>query len=232
MTKTKVLFQIIDMRVSQNEVPSLFCYNIFSLYLQCMEIREGRIEDAPFIAEVVMGAMGDKLCVGLADSPGRLPLVQRLFIALAEDSFSQYSHKNALIAVNSEGEQIGAIIAYDGANLHHLRRAFIREANIILGWNVSEEDAAKWGDETDESEIYIDSLYVVKKWRKQGVASGLLNRVNTKFQGAGKPLGLLVEPENKKARTTYEHWGFKEVGISNFFATPMIHMQLPSKGNY
>ena len=190
-----------------------------------MKIRKGKIEDAPFLAEVVMEAVGEELCLRLADTKERLPLVTKLFTTLAAAPDSQYSYNNAFIAVDTDGKPIGGIIAYDGARLHELRRAFVREANRILGWNVTEEDAEKWGDEADKDEIYIDSLYVVSEARKQGVASVLLKAVEGEYKAAGKPLGLLVESENINALTTYRHWGFKEFGVSNFFRTPMIHMQ-------
>ena len=192
-----------------------------------MKIRKGETGDAAFLAEVVMEAIGPELCIGLAGSKSRVPLVKELFTSLAADSKSQYSYRNAFIAEDEEGTRIGGIIAYDGALLHELRKAFVREANCILGWNVSDDDAESWGDEADRGEIYIDSLYVAPDARRQGVATKLLEAVEAKYGESGKPLGLLVEPENENARHTYIKWGFREVGISDFFRTPMIHMQRP-----
>lgn len=190
-----------------------------------MIIREGKIEDADFLATVVTEALGRELCIELAGGEERLPLVFRLFANLASAPDSQYSYKNAFIATTDDGTYAGGIIAYEGSRLHELRLAFIREANSILGWNVTDKDAEEWGDEADEGEIYIDSLYVVPESRGEGVASALLKRVETEYKGVNKPLGLLVEPENAAALQTYLHWGFKEKGVSNFFRTPMIHMQ-------
>lgn len=190
-------------------------------------LRAGRIEDARFLSSVVTGAIGRELCVGLAGSEERLPLVDELFTRLASEPDSQYSYKNAIVAVTPQGEYEGGIIAYDGAALHRLRRAFVRAANEILGWNVTEEEAEKWGDEADAGEIYIDSLFVVPEFRDRGVASALVKGVRERFETTPKPLGLLVEPDNLRARQAYAHWGFREVGISNFFQTPMIHLQKP-----
>lgn len=190
-----------------------------------MKIREGKREDAPFLAEVVMEAVGEELILGLAGTKERIPLVRELFSTLAADNNSQYSYKNAFVAVDEEGNRLGGIIAYDGARLHELRRAFAREAHKILGWDVKEEDSETWDDEADPGEIYIDSLYVVSQARQQGVATKLLKSVAEKFRESGKPLGLLVEPENEQALKTYHHWGFRKVGVSNFFSTPMIHEQ-------
>lgn len=190
-----------------------------------MIVREGRIEDAEFLATVVTEAIGRELCIGLAGSEDRLPLVTELFTRLAADPDSQYSYRNSLVATDKDGIHAGGIIAYDGARLHLLRKAFAREANRVLGWNVTEEEAENWDDEADADEIYIDSLYVVPEFRKQGVASALLKGIEDRFAMTSKPLGLLVEPENNRALQTYIHWGFRRVGISNFFRTPMIHMQ-------
>ena len=190
-----------------------------------MKIRKGTKEDVDFLASVVIEAIGLELSIGLAGSEERLPLVKALFTCLAAYPESQYSYRNSFIAVSDEGKPIGGIIAYDGACLHKLRKAFIREANRILGWNVTEEESEEWGDEAEPGEIYIDSLYVVPEMRKQGVASDLIKVVEETFKPSGKPLGLLVEPENRVAFATYNRRGFKDVGISNFFQTPMIHMQ-------
>lgn len=190
-----------------------------------MIIREGKIEDAEFLATVVTGALGHELSIGLAGAEERLPLINELFTRLAADPNSQYSYKNASVATTNDGKYMGAIIAYDGAQLHQLRKAFIREANDLLGWNVPEEEAEKWGDETDPDEIYIDSLYVDPQFRRKGVASALLKEIEQKFDGTSKPLGLLVEPTNQNAFQKYRHWGFRQVGISDFFRTPMFHLQ-------
>lgn len=190
-----------------------------------MLIRNGRIEDAGFLAKVVTEALGRELSIGLAGSEARLPLVDKLFTRLAADPHSQYSYVNALIASAGDGTNAGGIIVYDGALLHPLRKAFAREANEILGWNVTEEEVESWDDEAQPDEIYIDSLYVAPEFRKKGVASALLREVEKRFADIRKPLGLLVEAENRQALQTYQHWGFRKVGISNFFRTPMLHMQ-------
>lgn len=190
-----------------------------------MKIREGRIEDAEFLATVVTEALGRELCLDLAGGEDRLALVNNLFTRLATDPCSQYSYRNALIASAPDGTSAGGVIVYDGALLHPLRKAFFREANETLGWNVTEEEAENWDDEAQPGEIYIDSLYVAPEYRKTGVASALLKEVEKKFAHTRKPLGLLVEPENLRALQTYLHWGFRQAGVSNFFQTPMLHMQ-------
>ena len=192
-----------------------------------MRIEEARKDDAEFVGQTVTGAIGEELCLGLAETEERLPLVDKLFGNLAVCEDSQYSYRNALIARTPEGEIAGAIIAYDGARLHALRKAFIREANAVLGWNVTAEDEADWEDETGPDEIYIDSLYVKPEYRGHGVATALINGVIEKYSDSGKPFGLLVEPENTTARCLYDRLGFRKVGVNRFCGVPMDHLLNP-----
>lgn len=184
-------------------------------------------EDAPFIAQTVMGAVGEELCCRLAGGKENLPAVTALFTRLAAEDESQYSYRNTFVARDGDGRPIGAIVAYDGARLHTLRKAFALAANDILGWNLTEEEMYEWGDETEPGEVYIDSLYVLPDFRGQGLASDLIRHVIENRRVDDKPFGLLVEPENVKAKTLYEKSGFSEVGINNFFAVPMLHLQTP-----
>ncbi len=194
-------------------------------FMENFTIIEARREDAPFIAKTVMGALGEDLCLNLGGGKERLPLVTELFCNLAALEDSQYSYKHSLLAVDSNGLHVGCVIFYDGERLHSLRGAFIKEANKILGWNVTTEDAEEWGDETEPGELYLDSLFVTPEHRGNGVAKSLINEVGKKASKIGKPVGLLCEPENEKALRLYNSVGFKDVGISNFFRVPMKHLQ-------
>ncbi|MDE7381201.1 MAG: GNAT family N-acetyltransferase [Muribaculaceae bacterium] len=189
-------------------------------------IRNARPDDAPFIAATVMGALGPELCEELGGGPDRIPVVRELFTTLAADKDSQYSYTNSFIAVNESDEPLGCVVAYDGALLHPLRLAFAREANRLLGWNVTPQEVENWADEASPDEIYIDSLYVRPEFRKQGIAIALLNHLNSIFITNPKPKGLLCEPENLRALRLYRSIGFEEAGVSHFFNTPMIHLQL------
>lgn len=181
---------------------------------------------APFIAQIVMGALGTELCEELAGGKENLHKVERLFTQLAGDSRSQYSYLNTYLAVDEEGTPVGGIVAYDGAALHELRKAFVRAAGEILGWTITDEDMAEWGDETPPDQIYIDSLYVSPDARGNGIATELIRHVMRNRRAEGKTFGLLVEPANAQARHLYESIGFRKVGVSNFFSTPMIHLRM------
>lgn len=191
-----------------------------------VRIREGRVEDAGYIARTVMGAIGDELCAELGGGEDRICLVEKVFRDCAISPFSQYSYRNSLIAEGETGGPIGCIVAYDGAKLHELRRIFAENANRYLGWEVTHEDVENWDDETSPDEIYIDSLYVSPEARGMGIASKLIDEVKLRYIGSGKPIGLLCEPENRDAYGLYISKGFREVGVSRFFHTPMIHLLL------
>lgn len=191
-----------------------------------IKIREGKKEDALFIGKTITEAMGLELCIGLAEGEENLPKVLKLFTDLAATETAQYSYKNALIAIDEKEEKIGAIIGYDGAGLRDMRKYFIAKANELLDWNVTVEEADNWEPETNASEIYLDSLYVVPEFRKQGIASALIKASIEKYKHIGKPFGLLVEPHNSKAHKLYKELGFKEDGVNNFCGEPMLHLSL------
>lgn len=194
-----------------------------------IRITKASVEDAPFIAQIVMGAIGHELCVDLAGGEANLSNVVALFTRLAASVGSQYSYKNTLIAKNSNGLPVAGIIAYDGARLHEMRPEFIAGANELLGWNVTEEEAGQWEDETSGDEYYLDSLFVCPGYRGQGLARLLINEVISSNKHAAKPFGLLVEPENETAKNIYQSMGFEPVGVNRFCGVPMTHMQLSSQ---
>lgn len=202
--------------MAQNELNSIF-------------IRSGEKNDASFIGKTITEAMGHELCVGLADGEQNLHKVLKLFTELAATLTAQYSYKNALIAIDSNGDRLGALISYDGEGLREMRKDFIAKANEYLGWNVTIEDADSWEPETNGNEIYLDSLYVVPEHRNKGIASSLIKEAIKRHKGKGKPFGLLVEPNNTKAHKLYKELGFKEDGINNFCGEPMLHLSYLSK---
>ena len=189
------------------------------------KIYKAEKEDALFIAATVMGALGEELCIELAGGKQYLNKVTELFTRLAGEEESQYSYRNTFIAKSQSGEPIGAIIIYDGARLVSLRQAFIRAANDILGWNITEDDFALRGDETGPYEVYIDSIYVCPNYRGKGVATSLIGHAINHHRDRNKTYGLLVEPENLHAKKLYEKLGFQEIDTSYFFSTPMLHLQ-------
>lgn len=185
-------------------------------------IRAGRRDDAEFLGDTVINALGEDFCAELAGGFDRLPKVRELFHTLSAADDSQYSYRNALVAEDEKGTTVGAILGYDGGELHRLRKAFLREAKRIMGWQYIEEEMI---DEASSDEVYLDSLYVKPAYRNQGIATALFLDAFQKMAVDGKPFGLLVEPSKTSARRLYERLGFKEAGVNYAFGAPMIHMQ-------
>lgn len=188
-------------------------------------ILRATVKDAPFLAETVMSAIGEDHCMHMAGGAYRLPLLRILFTHLAVAEVSQYSYRNAYVAYTPRGERAGAVICYDGADLERLRQAFIDEANHMLGWNIT---AADMKPETSADEVYLDSLMVLPKFRRQGLGRKLIRKAAEKAAMARKPLGLLVDFDNPSARNLYAGAGFKKVGKRPFAGKMMEHMQLPA----
>ena len=194
-----------------------------------IKIRKAKKRDAEFIGTTVAEAIGPEICRDLAEDKD-VSIVYRLFSELAARDDSQYSYRNALMAENDKGEVVGAIVAYDGANLIELRKAFIEKANELLGWSMTPEDAEDWEPETNAGEVYIDSLYVTPEYRKRGVASALINGVIEEHKGKVKPFGILCEPENQRAYRLYTKLGFEKDGVNRFAGVPMNHLRLQIEG--
>lgn len=165
---------------------------------------------------MVVEAIGPELAAEFA--AGRpVSEVVDLFSSLAAREDSQYSYRNALKAVADNGAPMGFIVAYDGAHLHQLRRAFFEETRRRLGYDME----GRMADETDAGEFYLDSLAVFPEYRGQGVASALIEAMAGR---AFKPLGLLCDKTNARARRLYESLGFRCVGNRPFAGEVMDHM--------
>lgn len=184
-------------------------------------IRKARKSDAPDIARAIITAVGEEITMHFAGTEERRPLVARLFTELAEAEDSQYSYRNSLVAETDDGKNAGVIVAYDGARLHELRRAFIRKAAAILEFEI---DETKMHDETSPDEIYLDSLAVWPEYQRQGLARRLIAAAGEAHKDSEKPLGLLCEPENLNAFALYQKLGFKKSGMRYFAGTMMHHM--------
>lgn len=181
-------------------------------------------EDAEIIAEGVMVAIGEEICIDLGGGRDNLPEVMRFFKELAEKETSQYSYLNTLKAVDEFGNIAGVIVAYDGAKLYELRKDFIDKYNEIFHLAMKDEDLE---DETSPDEIYIDTLMVRNEYRRQGIGSLLIESLAEKHIGCGKQLGLLVDYVNPNARKLYVKLGFEKKGMRKFCGVEMEHMQRP-----
>lgn len=191
-----------------------------------IEIRPATADHAPFIADIVLNAISIDTCKEIAGEDN-VEALHEVFIRCAARPDSQYSWRNTLLAFDGE-TPVGGIVAYDGALLHQLRHAFVNETNELIGWNMVESEI---DDETSDDEIYIDSLMVLPQYRGKGIASQLIRASIAHNAHIGKPMGLLVDYDNPRARRVYIASGFQSLGPRNFCGIPMEHMQHPVPGS-
>ena len=180
-----------------------------------LNIRKATKDDATLIAKVVAMAIGEESAV-LYGGDNYMNVFEE--IALLEDS--QYSYRNAFVA-EIDGNAVGVVVAYDGAELHPLRKSTLE---IIYKHTVKELQIA---DETDASEFYLDSLAVLPEYRGRGVGAQLIHAVKEKaFNEYNKNLGLLVDFENPDAERLYKSVGFERADVKDFLGHKMWHLVL------
>lgn len=184
--------------------------------------------DASLIADAILEAIGEEITEGLAGENHTVTEVHDLFERLAARPDTQYSYLNTRIARDSDGKPAGVCISYDGADLKRMRRAFFAEAIGSLGWEMTEEEIENLPGETEADEFYLDTLMTLPAFRGRGVARALIKDARHKGAEYGKPLGLLCDTDNDRARRLYESVGFKVQGMRPFAGHEMYHMQMES----
>ena len=191
-----------------------------------MEIKDAEKGDASLIADAILEAIGEELTENLAGDEHTRQEVHDLFMSLAERTDTQYSYLNTRLAVTDEGKPMGVCVSYDGGDLIRLRRQFFKEANKRLGWNISEEEIESLPGETDSEEFYLDTLMTLPEYRGRGVGKALILDASEKAEKAGKPLGLLCDVDNHRARRLYDSVGFIFMNKRPFAGHEMNHLQL------
>lgn len=187
-----------------------------------MEIIPARPADAPYIAKAVMLGVGEEICRDFAGEKHTMADVEALFTELAGMDDSQYSYRNALVAMTPEGDVAGVCVGYDGARLHALRERFFETALLRM-----DLDMRGMADETSPDEYYLDTLAVFPAYRSHGLGGKLLMAQAARGHAMGKPAGLLVDKINPKAEALYRRLGFIPVGERPFAGVVMNHLQLP-----
>lgn len=160
-----------------------------------MNIRPAISSDAPFVAWVVLAAIG-------MDNPSAEILASVTEMCRREDVL--YSWRNTLIAEVS-GRVAGALICYDGAQYQQMRAV-----TFPLIAQASGNDFSSMEMETQEGEFYLDSMAVLPEYRRRGVATALLNAGITRARDLNIPqAAMVVSPENPNAQRLYEYLGFR-----------------------
>ena len=103
-----------------------------------MKIVPASIEQAESIASLIMLAMNHECCQNFAGPSHTLEDFHRMMTTLVRRDDSQYSYRNAMVALDdntTDGHPVvaGVIVGYDGADLHRLRETFLQAAKEFLG---------------------------------------------------------------------------------------------------
>lgn len=193
-----------------------------------MKIVPASIEQAESIASLIMLAMNHECCQNFAGPSHTLEDFHRMMTTLVRRDDSQYSYRNAMVALDdntTDGHPVvaGVIVGYDGADLHRLRETFLQAAKEFLG-----QDFRGMVDETQAGEYYIDSLAVNESYRHQGLATLLLKKLIDQ-KGQRQPVGLLVDKGNPGAERLYRSLGFEYVNDTTWGGHEMRHLQTAKK---
>ncbi len=185
-----------------------------------LNIRKATINDAPLIAKVVAMAIGED---GVRHYCGYDH--QSVLEEIARLENSQYSYRNTLVA-EIDGISAGAAVAYDGADLYKLRDVTLKHIFDRTGKTHNIED------ETDASEVYLDSIAVLPEFRGLGIGKKLLLALKEiAFKEYGKNLGLLVDFENPDAERLYKSVGFERMNVKDFLGHKMWHLVIRQMAN-
>lgn len=192
-----------------------------------MTITKATPAHAADIAQLIMTAMTEDCCQFLAGKDHTLDDFYQMMVKLVLMDDSQYSWRNAFVAVDDEAAPddiehapvAGAIVGYDGKDLHRLRSRFQEAA--MADWQM---DYSNMDDETAEGEFYLDSLAVYPHYRKRGIASQLLNRFIEHAASLGLPAALLVDKGNPSAERLYTSLGFEYCNDATWGGHAMRHL--------
>ena len=164
-------------------------------------IRDATLDDAPFIARVVLAG------IDMLDMDAALPDEQRAIfehlIKICRMDDTLYSYLNTRIA-EIDGNPVGALVAYDGACY-----AKMREMTFGLVQQTSGMDLSHNAMETGPSEFYLDSMAVLSDNRGMGIGKILMrDRVDFAFNNGFQKVTLLVDKDKPRLQQYYESEGF------------------------
>ena len=191
-----------------------------------VEIRRAYPEDAPFIAESVLAAMGydrDSSISLAAEGNDSLPKtyeeVKQALEEIAARPDTLYSYRHSRIATYG-GEVAGVIVGYDGA-------AYREMAELTFGLIAGKLDTAPFnpGEETGEGEYYLDSLHVRPDFRGHSIGTILMRNELDIAEALGfRRVSLIVDKEKPWLHRLYARLGFEEAGETVFFGEKYLRM--------
>lgn len=188
-----------------------------SYFSSMLEIRKAKSSDAAQLAPIMLLAMEEIVYYFLGETN------KEKAIAFLEEHISktsnQYSYENIIVA-EENGVILGQLCLYPGSELEQLRTPILahleREYNNLL----------ELEKETQEGEIYLDTLAVSPTAQGKGIGKMLLLYAIDYYVTVRKQtLGLLVDKDNPDAKKLYLKIGFKPVRELFIFEKEMEHLQ-------
>lgn len=174
-------------------------------------LRPASLADAPFVALVMMEAIGAQLM-----EEGIMPEEHIVNICRRTDTL--YSYKNAVIA-ELDGKPIGCVIAYNGKGYHDVKTHTFSLIRDKLSFNPNTMD-----DETREGEYYLDSIAILPAYRNKGYGRQIIAYAVKCAQEQSLLPVLACSPENEKAYQLYRSLGFEEDGRLFIFGEDYLRM--------
>jgi DNA-3-methyladenine glycosylase I len=166
-----------------------------------INIRDAKLDDAPFIARVVLAGI-DMLDIDAVIADGQRAIYEHL-IEICRMDDTLYGYCNTRIA-EIDGEKVGALVAYDGA-----RYAAMRAKTFGLVQQSSGMDLSRNAMETGPGEFYLDSMAILSGHRGIGIGKMLMRDRMDYALGNGFPkVTLLVDKDKPRLQTYYESLGF------------------------
>ena len=191
-----------------------------------VEIRRAYPEDAPFIAESVLAAMGydrdSSISLGTGENHSVTKSheeVKRALEEIAARPDTLYSYRNSRIATYG-GEVAGVIVGYDGA-------AYREMAELTFGLIAGRLGSAPFnpGEETCGGEYYLDSLHVSPDFRGHSIGTVLMRNELDIAEALGfRIVSLIVDKEKPWLHRLYARLGFEEAGETVFFGEKYLRM--------
>ena len=160
-------------------------------------IRDATLDDAPFIARVVLAG------IDMLDIDAILPDEDRALyehlIEICRMDDTLYSYLNTRIA-EIDGNRVGALVAYDGA-----RYAALRAKTFGLVQQTSGMDLSLNAMETGPGEFYLDSMAILSDYRGLGIGKMLMcDRMDFALRNGFQKVTLLVDKDKPRLQRYYE----------------------------
>ncbi len=178
--------------------------------------RPATIDDAPFVALVMMEAVGMTVM-----ETGTVP--EERIVDLCRRTDTLYSYRNAIIAL-MDGTPVGGLISYEGKDYHD-----IKVHTFALVEDFIDFDPVEMDDETRPGEYYLDSAAVLPQHRGKGLGRKLIEHGVQLARKRGLLPILACEPHNTTAHHLYTSIGFHDDGALHIFGEDYLRMTFPAE---